>query len=161
MMEIGKPKLTEIAGVDESQASFVVEPLERGYGNTIGNALRRILCTALPGAAIIGVEIEGVRHRCHTMHHASIGNRAIKITADEVARFKEHRQVFYTTTILPFVARINTFVPELPISDSRSRILHFPVSPSSIINSAKIPVKTSLILLDRHLQVKKSDNLKL
>jgi len=67
MMEIGKPKLTEVAGADESQASFVVEPLERGYGTTIGNALRRILCTALPGAAIIGVEIEGVRHEFSTI----------------------------------------------------------------------------------------------
>lgn len=67
MMEIGKPKLTEIAGADGSQASFVVEPLERGYGTTIGNALRRILCTALPGAAIVGVEIEGVRHEFSTI----------------------------------------------------------------------------------------------
>ncbi len=67
MMEIGRPKLTEIVGADESQASFIVEPLERGYGTTIGNALRRILCTALPGAAIVGVEIEGVRHEFSTI----------------------------------------------------------------------------------------------
>lgn len=67
MMEIVKPKITEIIGVDESQASFVVEPLERGYGTTIGNCLRRILCTALPGAAIIGIQIEGVKHEFSTI----------------------------------------------------------------------------------------------
>ena len=49
---------------DESEhyARFVVEPLERGFGLTIGNALRRVLLSALPGASIFAVEIEGVRH---------------------------------------------------------------------------------------------------
>lgn len=67
MMEIGKPKLTETVLKEEAHSLFVVEPLERGYGTTIGNCLRRILCTALPGAAIIGVEIEGVRHEFSTV----------------------------------------------------------------------------------------------
>ena len=67
MMEIVKPRITEIVGTDDSQASFVVEPLERGYGTTIGNCLRRILCTALPGAAIIGIQIEGVKHEFSTI----------------------------------------------------------------------------------------------
>jgi len=67
MMEIVKPKITEIESGDNSQSSFVVEPLERGYGTTIGNCLRRILCTALPGAAIIGVQIEGIPHEFSTI----------------------------------------------------------------------------------------------
>lgn len=67
MMEIGKPKLTETVLKEDAHSLFVVEPLERGYGTTIGNCLRRILCTALPGAAIIGVEIEGVRHEFSTV----------------------------------------------------------------------------------------------
>ncbi|MDD4315981.1 MAG: DNA-directed RNA polymerase subunit alpha, partial [Clostridia bacterium] len=67
MMEIVKPKITEIESADNAQASFVVEPLERGYGITIGNCLRRILCTALPGAAIIGVQIEGISHEFSTI----------------------------------------------------------------------------------------------
>ena len=62
MMEIVKPTITEALGADDASASFVVEPLEKGYGTTIGNSLRRILCTALPGAAVIGVQIEGVSH---------------------------------------------------------------------------------------------------
>lgn len=67
MMEIVKPKITEIVGTSEAQASFVLEPLERGYGTTIGNCIRRILCTALPGAAIIGIQIEGVKHEFSTI----------------------------------------------------------------------------------------------
>ncbi|HOO22933.1 MAG TPA: DNA-directed RNA polymerase subunit alpha [Clostridia bacterium] len=67
MMEIVKPKITEIEGGTQSKASFVVEPLERGYGTTIGNCLRRILCTALPGAAIVGIKIDGVMHEFSTI----------------------------------------------------------------------------------------------
>jgi DNA-directed RNA polymerase subunit alpha len=46
----------------EHYARFVVEPLERGFGLTVGNALRRVLLSALPGASVFAVEIEGVRH---------------------------------------------------------------------------------------------------
>lgn len=48
-------------------AEFVIEPLEPGYGHTIGNALRRILLTSIPGAAIISVKISGVKHRFSTL----------------------------------------------------------------------------------------------
>ncbi|HOL61239.1 MAG TPA: DNA-directed RNA polymerase subunit alpha [Clostridia bacterium] len=66
MMEMLKPRITA-EEPNKSEATFVVEPLERGYGITIGNCLRRILCTALPGAAIIGVKIEGVSHEFSTI----------------------------------------------------------------------------------------------
>lgn len=67
MMEIVKPKITEIEGANQAKASFVIEPLERGYGTTIGNCLRRILCTALPGAAIVGIRVDGVMHEFSTI----------------------------------------------------------------------------------------------
>lgn len=67
MIEIVKPKITEIEGANEAKASFVVEPLERGYGTTIGNSLRRVLCTALPGAAIVGIRVDGVKHEFSTI----------------------------------------------------------------------------------------------
>ncbi len=51
----------------DQELLFVVEPLWRGYGTTIGNSLRRMLCTALPGAAIIGIEIDGVAHEFSTI----------------------------------------------------------------------------------------------
>lgn len=63
MIEIEKPKI-ECAEVNEEKTygKFVVEPLERGYGTTLGNSLRRILLSSLPGAAITSVRIEGVLH---------------------------------------------------------------------------------------------------
>ena len=52
---------------DNNYAKFVCEPLERGYGITIGNSLRRILLSSLPGSAITGVKIEGVQHEFSTI----------------------------------------------------------------------------------------------
>lgn len=63
MLEIEKPK---VECVEESEkdnyARFVIEPLERGYGITLGNSLRRVLLSSLPGAAVTSVKIEGVLH---------------------------------------------------------------------------------------------------
>jgi DNA-directed RNA polymerase subunit alpha len=52
---------------DERYMKLVIEPLERGFGNTIGNALRRTLMSSLPGAAITAVKIEGVLHEFSTL----------------------------------------------------------------------------------------------
>ena len=62
MMEIEKPRITIEENIDARQAKFIIEPLERGYGITLGNALRRVLHSALPGAAVVGVRIEGAPH---------------------------------------------------------------------------------------------------
>lgn len=67
MSELAKPferSAFTIAKVDESSnyGKFVIEPLERGYGLTIGNSLRRILLSSLPGASVYSVEIEGAKH---------------------------------------------------------------------------------------------------
>lgn len=67
MMEIEKPKITADCNPDGSYAKFVVEPLERGFGITLGNALRRILLSALPGAAPVGIRIEGIPHEFSTI----------------------------------------------------------------------------------------------
>ncbi|MCL6476861.1 MAG: DNA-directed RNA polymerase subunit alpha [Peptococcaceae bacterium] len=68
MLEIEKPKI-ECAEMNEENnyARFVVEPLERGYGITLGNSLRRILLSSLPGAAITSVKIDGVLHEFSTV----------------------------------------------------------------------------------------------
>jgi len=68
MIEIVKPKI-EIAeiGEDGTYGKFVVEPLERGYGTTLGNSLRRILLSSLPGAAVTSVQIDGVLHEFSTI----------------------------------------------------------------------------------------------
>ena len=67
MLEIFKPRITVEESVSGAEATFTVEPLERGYGITIGNSLRRVLCTALPGAAVRGIRIEGVKHEFSTV----------------------------------------------------------------------------------------------
>ncbi|ATO43019.1 DNA-directed RNA polymerase subunit alpha [Loigolactobacillus coryniformis] len=66
MIEFEKPN---IAKVDESTnyGKFVIEPLERGYGTTLGNSLRRILLASLPGAAVTSVQIDGVLHEFSTI----------------------------------------------------------------------------------------------
>ena len=63
MFEFEKPRI-EIASMapDGTYGKFVVEPLERGYGTTLGNSLRRILLSSLPGAAVSNVKIDGVLH---------------------------------------------------------------------------------------------------
>ncbi|KJS14356.1 MAG: DNA-directed RNA polymerase subunit alpha [Peptococcaceae bacterium BRH_c8a] len=68
MLEIEKPKIECVESDEEkSYGKFVVEPLERGYGITLGNSLRRILLSSLPGAAVTSVKIEGVLHEFATI----------------------------------------------------------------------------------------------
>ena len=66
MFEFEKPRI-EIAEQNETYGRFVVEPLERGYGTTLGNSLRRILLSSLPGAAVSNVKIDGVLHEFSTI----------------------------------------------------------------------------------------------
>ncbi|MEG1535421.1 MAG: DNA-directed RNA polymerase subunit alpha [Clostridia bacterium] len=62
MIEIQKPRIECIETNFGKEMQFVVEPLERGFGTTLGNCLRRILLSSLPGAAPVGIKIEGVKH---------------------------------------------------------------------------------------------------
>ena len=68
MIEFEKPNIECLEINEENNyAKFVCEPLERGYGVTLGNSLRRILLSSLPGYAIIGVKISGVVHEFSTI----------------------------------------------------------------------------------------------
>ncbi len=68
MLEIEKPRIECVERTeDNTYAKFVVEPLERGYGITLGNSLRRILLSSLPGTAVTAVKIEGVLHEFSTV----------------------------------------------------------------------------------------------
>jgi len=60
--EFLKPRVVKVTPVDDLHAKVTIEPFERGYGHTLGNALRRILLSSMPGAAIVEAEIEGVLH---------------------------------------------------------------------------------------------------
>ena len=68
MIAIEKPRIDCIDMTEDgSYGKFVVEPLERGYGTTLGNSLRRVLLSSLPGTAPIGIKIEGVQHEFGVM----------------------------------------------------------------------------------------------
>ena len=67
MIEIEKPTINKFIDQDGCYGKFVVEPLERGYGTTLGNALRRILLSSLPGAAVTSVKIDGILHELSTI----------------------------------------------------------------------------------------------
>lgn len=67
MIEIEKPTIEKFVDEDRKYGKFVIEPLERGYGTTLGNAMRRILLSSLPGAAVTSVKIDGVLHEFSTL----------------------------------------------------------------------------------------------
>ena len=68
MIEIEKPRIECLESpADESYGKFVVEPLERGYGTTLGNSLRRVLLSSLPGTAVTRIKIAGVQHEFSTI----------------------------------------------------------------------------------------------
>src|SRR5659263_389578 len=68
MIEIEKPRIeTEELTADGAYGKFVVEPLERGYGTTLGNSLRRVLLSSLPGVAVTQLKVDGVQHEFSTV----------------------------------------------------------------------------------------------
>ena len=68
MIEIEKPRIECIeTPTDDSYGKYVIEPLERGYGTTFGNSLRRVLLSSLPGTAVTSIRIAGVQHEFTTI----------------------------------------------------------------------------------------------
>ena len=68
MIEIEKPNITTVdLSEDGKFGTFIVEPLERGYGTTLGNSLRRVLLSSLPGVAVTNIKIDGVLHEFSTI----------------------------------------------------------------------------------------------
>jgi len=68
MLEMEKPRIECVEkDADNNYGKFVIEPLERGYGTTLGNSLRRVLLSSLPGAAVTSIKIDGVLHEFSTI----------------------------------------------------------------------------------------------
>ena len=68
MIEIEKPNISAVnLSEDGRSGTFIVEPLERGYGTTLGNSLRRVLLSSLPGVAVTSIKIDGVLHEISTV----------------------------------------------------------------------------------------------
>jgi DNA-directed RNA polymerase subunit alpha len=68
MIEIEKPNIVSVnLNEDGKNGKFIIEPLERGYGTTLGNSLRRVLLSSLPGVAVVSIKIDGVLHEISTI----------------------------------------------------------------------------------------------
>jgi DNA-directed RNA polymerase subunit alpha len=90
MIEIEKPRIECVEMNDEATyGKFVLEPLERGFGMTIGNSLRRVLLSSLPGAAVTSVKIEGVLHEFSTIKGVREDTTDIVLNL-KALRFKMH-----------------------------------------------------------------------
>lgn len=95
MIEIEKPTITKNISEDGEYGKFVVEPLERGYGTTLGNCMRRILLSSLPGAAVTSVKIDGILHEFSTIPGVkedvteiilNLKQLAVKLSGDDTKR---------------------------------------------------------------------------
>ena len=63
MIEIEKPNIATVnLSEDGRSGKFIIEPLERGYGTTLGNSLRRVLLSSLPGVAVTSIKLAGILH---------------------------------------------------------------------------------------------------
>jgi len=90
VLEIEKPRIECVeTSEDNTFARFTIEPLERGYGNTLGNSLRRVLLSSLPGAAVTSVKIEGVLHEFSTISGVVEDTTEIILNLKKL-RFKLH-----------------------------------------------------------------------
>ena len=95
MIEIIKPTINKEVAEDGLYGKFVIEPLERGYGTTLGNCMRRVLLSSLPGAAITNVKIDGILHEFSTIPGVkedvteiilNLKRLAVKVDGDEDRR---------------------------------------------------------------------------
>lgn len=92
MIEFEKPTISKEVSEDGKYGKFTVQPLQRGYGTTLGNAMRRILLSSLPGAAVTSVKIDGVLHEFSTIEGVredvteiilNLKNLALRLHSDE------------------------------------------------------------------------------
>src|SRR5699024_1640505 len=128
MIEIEKPNIEALENsVDAIFSKFVVEPLERGYGTTLGNSLRRILISSLPGAAVTSVQIDGALHEFSTIDGVvedvttiilNLKNLALKIYSDEVKTLELDVQGAGTVTAkdLTYDSDVEVLNPDLVIA---------------------------------------------
>ena len=65
--EFLKPQIAEVEPINDRSAKITIEPLDRGFGHTLGNALRRVLLSSMPGSAITEIEMDGVLHEYSTI----------------------------------------------------------------------------------------------
>lgn len=128
MIEIEKPTIECIfSESDENYGKFIVEPLERGYGTTLGNSLRRILLSSLPGAAVTAVKIDGILHEFSTIPGVkedvteiilNLKQLAVKLSGDSTKRAIINAVGPKTVTAADIIGdpEVEIFNPELHIA---------------------------------------------
>jgi len=133
MIEIEKPNIETVEiSEDATFGKFVVEPLERGYGTTLGNSLRRILLSSLPGAAVTSVQIDGALHEFSTIEGVvedvttiilNLKKLALKIYSEEVKTLELDVQGegVVTAADLTYDSDVEVLNPELPIATLSSK----------------------------------------
>ncbi len=127
MIEIEKPRIETVEVSEDSKfGKFVVEPLERGYGTTLGNSLRRILLSSLPGAAVKTIEIENVLHEFSTIENV-------------VEDF---------TTIVTNIKKL-----ALKIYSEEEKTLEIDVSGEGVVTAADITHDSDVEILNRDLKI--------
>lgn len=132
MIEIEKPEINTLEiSEDASFGKFVIEPLERGYGTTLGNSLRRILLSSLPGAAVTSVQIDGALHEFSTLDGVvedvttiilNLKKLALKIYSDDekTLELDVQGEGVVTAADLTFDSDVEVLNPELPIATLNS-----------------------------------------
>ena len=133
MIEIEKPTIETVEISDDATfGRFVIEPLERGYGTTIGNSLRRILLSSLPGAAVTSVQIDGALHEFSTLEGVvedvttiilNLKKLALKIYSDETKTLELDVQGEGVVTAgdLTYDSDVEVLNPDLHIATLNSR----------------------------------------
>ncbi|MHA6259216.1 DNA-directed RNA polymerase subunit alpha [Sporosarcina sp. CAU 1771] len=128
MIEIEKPKIEAVKINEDSKfGKFIIEPLERGYGNTLGNSLRRILLSSLPGAAVTSIQIDGVLHEFSTVEGVvedvasiilNVKKLALKIYSDEekVIEIDVKGEGVVTAADITHDSDVEVLNPEQPIA---------------------------------------------
>jgi DNA-directed RNA polymerase subunit alpha len=97
--EFLRPRAVKVDKLSEHNAKIVIEPMERGFGHTLGNALRRILLSSMPGAAIVEAEIEGVLHEYTSIEGVQEDVLEILLNLKQVAiRMNSREEAMLTLT---------------------------------------------------------------
>ena len=88
MLEIEKPQV-QILALEEDYGKFILEPLERGFATTVGNSLRRVLLSSLPGVAVTAIKIDKVMHEFSTVKGVKEDVTELKLTLKELSMTME------------------------------------------------------------------------
>lgn len=122
MIEIEKPKIETVEISDDAKfGKFVVEPLERGYGTTLGNSLRRILLSSLPGAAVTSIQIDGVLHEFSTIEGVVEDVTTIILHIKKLAWVNIGKTEFILLLVVGILTIINVLT-----ADGEKRTFHSP-----------------------------------